>query len=156
MKPRLNLQAAEPEAVKAMIAVSTYAQKSGLEQSLVNLVLMRASQINGCANCLHMHSEEARAAGETEARLYLLDAWHESNLYSPRERAALGWTDSLTLIAKTHAPDDVYEEARRYFSADELVKLTLLIGVINIWNRICIGFRVVHPSDVAKVRDEAA
>jgi len=118
--------------------------------------LMRVSQINGCANCLHMHSEEARAAGETEARLYLLNAWHESNLYTPRERAALGWAESLTQVAETHAPDAVFEEARRHFSEDELVKLTLLIGVINIWNRVCIGFRVVHPADVARTRDEAA
>ena len=156
MKPRINIQAADPEAVKAMMAVSNYADKSGLEESLRHLVLMRVSQINGCANCLHMHSEEARAAGETEARLYLLDAWHESNLYSPRERAALGWTESLTRVAETHAPDEVFEEARRHFSEDELVKLTLLIGVINIWNRICIGFRVVHSSDLAGVRDKAA
>lgn len=156
MQERLDLRTAAPDAIKALLAVSEYARTSGLEKSLVNLVLMRASQINGCANCLHMHSEEARAAGETEARLHLLDAWHESMLYSPRERAALCWTDSLTRVAETHAPDAVYDEAHRHFSEEELVKLTLLICVINSWNRICIGFRVVNPSDRANAHAEAA
>jgi AhpD family alkylhydroperoxidase len=111
---------------------------------------MRASQINGCAYCLHMHSSDARKAGESEARLYLLDAWHESNLYTPRERAALAWTESLTRVAKTHAPDADYELAKSQFSDQEMVHLTLLITNINAWNRLSIGFRTVHPNDRVK------
>jgi AhpD family alkylhydroperoxidase len=156
MKSRLDIRSVDPQAIKAMMAASDYAQNSGLEESLRHLVLMRVSQINGCANCLHMHSEEARAAGETEARLYLLNAWHESLLYTPRERAALGWAESLTLVGETHAPDAVYEEARRHFSEDEMVMLTVLVCVINSWNRISIGFRVVNPSDRANAHAEAA
>jgi AhpD family alkylhydroperoxidase len=106
---------------------------------------MRASQINGCAFCLDMHSKDARKQGETEARLYLLNAWHESPLYSERERAALAWTEALTLIAQTHAPDADYELVKQHFSPEELVKLTMLIVTINAWNRIAIGFRSVHP-----------
>lgn len=99
----------------------------------------------GCAFCIHMHTREARARDETEERLYLLDAWRESPLYSERERAALAWTEALTLISQTHAPDGVYEEVRRQFAEDELVKLTVLVGTINAWNRIAISFRSVHP-----------
>ena len=108
---------------------------------------MRASQINGCAYCLHVHSTDARRAGETEQRLYLLDAWHESPLYTARERAALAWTEALTRIAETHAPDAIYEEVRRHFADKELVDLTTLIGLINLWNRLAIGFRYQHPVD---------
>ena len=105
----------------------------------------RASQINGCAFCIHMHTREARGRGETEERLYLLDAWRESPLYSERERAALAWTEAITLIHETHAPDEVYEEVRRHFSEQELVDLTLAIATINVWNRMAISFRSVHP-----------
>ena len=112
---------------------------------------MRASQINGCAYCLHMHSADAMKEGESPARLFLLDAWHESALYSPRERAALAWTDALTLVSQTHAPDEVYEEVQRHFSPEETVKLTMLIATINSWNRIAIGFRSAHPNDRAVV-----
>jgi AhpD family alkylhydroperoxidase len=156
MKTRLNPYEASRESVEAMLALSNHVKKSGLEPSLTHLVLTRASQINGCANCLHMHTKDALADGESAARLFLLNAWRESLLYSPRERAALAWTEALTLISETHAPDAVYDEARRHFTEEELVKLTLLIGVINTWNRIAIGFRVVHPADHENARAEAA
>lgn len=151
MKPRLNAYQAAPDAMKAMLALETYVQKSGLEPSLIELVKTRASQINGCAYCIDMHTKDARARGETEQRLYLLPAWEESPLYSERERAALAWTEALTKIADTHAPDEVYERVRGQFSEADLVKLTLLISTINGWNRIAIGFRAVHPvgSDAA-------
>ena len=118
-----------------------YLRTCGLEESLLLLVKMRASQINGCAYCLDMHSKDARAAGETEQRLYVLDAWRESPFYTDRERAALAWTESLTRIADTHAPDEVFREVREHFDEKELADLTLAIVTINAWNRIAIGFR---------------
>ena len=141
MKSRMNLAQVAPDAMKAMRALQGYVDASPLEHSLLELVKMRASQVNGCAYCLDMHSKDARAAGETEQRLYLLDAWRESPFYSPRERAALAWTEALTQVAKTHAPDDVYEEARAHFSEKELADLTMAIVAINGWNRIAIGLR---------------
>ncbi len=150
MKPRLDPYQAAPETIKAVAALETHLVNSGLEPSLYHLVKTRASQINGCAYCIHMHTADARKHGETEERLYLLDAWHESPLYSDRERAALAWTDALTLIAETHAPDDVYEELKRHFSEDEIVKLTVLIGAINLWNRLAISMRAVHPVKATK------
>ncbi|RED37496.1 AhpD family alkylhydroperoxidase [Rhodopseudomonas thermotolerans] len=146
MTPRLNPATAAPDAYKAMVALETYIQGSGLEPSLIELVKMRASQINGCAFCLDMHSKDARAHGETEQRLYLLNAWRESPLYTDRERAALGWTEALTLVAQTQAPDHDYAALKQHFSDAEQVKLTLLIGAINTWNRIAIGFRLLHPT----------
>ena len=128
-----------------MVALENAVQASGLEQTLIDLVKTRASQINGCAYCIHMHTREARGRGETEERLYLLDAWRESPLYSDRERAALAWTEALTLISQTHAPDAVYDEVRQHFAEDELVKLSVLVATINAWNRIAIGFRSMHP-----------
>jgi len=156
MSKRLNPYIVAPETMKPLIALEASIKESGLEHSLIELVKMRASQINGCAYCLHMHSSEARQAGESEARLYLLDAWHESELYSPRERAALAWTEALTLISQTHAPDSAYEEALRHFGEAEMVKLTLLIGTINLWNRIAIGFRSNHPNDRPRASAAAA
>ena len=153
MTQRLNLYAVGQKAIEPMLAMEAYLAGSGLEHSLIELVKTRASQINGCANCLHMHTADARKAGESEARLYLLSAWQESNLYTPRERAALGWTESLTLIAQTRAPDADYDAARAEFSEKELVDLTLLITTINAWNRLSIGFRVQHPND--RVRQAA-
>lgn len=150
MPQRLNPQAIAPDALAALLGVETYITKSGLDPNLVLLVKTRASQINGCEYCLHMHTEEARAHGETEARLYLLDAWHESALYSPRERAALDWTEALTNIATSRAPDDVYAEVRRHFSEKELIDLSIAIAMINAWNRLAIGMRMVHPSDLRK------
>ena len=141
MQPRLNLMQVSPDAMRAMRGIQDYVDRSGLEHSLLELVKMRASQLNGCAYCLDMHSKDARAAGETEQRLYLLDAWREAPFYSPRERAALAWAEALTLVAQTHAPDDVYEEARAQFSEKELAALTMAIVAINGWNRIAIGFR---------------
>lgn len=145
MKSRIDPYTAGPDAMKAMLALETYVQNAGLEYALVELVKTRASQINGCAYCIHMHTRDARAAGETEERLYLLDAWRESSLYSARERAALAWTESLTLVSQTHAPDPDYEAAMHHFSEKELVDLTLLVCAINSWNRIAIGFRSQHP-----------
>jgi AhpD family alkylhydroperoxidase len=141
MKARLDPATAAPGALKAMLALEAYVQGCGLEKSLINLVKMRASQINGCAHCINMHSAEALARGETAQRLFLLDAWREAPLYSDRERAALAWTESLTLIADTNAPDDVYDEMRRHFSEAEAVNLSLLIATINSWNRLAIGAR---------------
>ena len=145
MKPRLNPYQAAPDPMKAVAALETYIQGSSLEPGLVELIKMRASQINGCAYCLHMHSRDARARGESEERLYLLDAWRESPLYTDRERAALAWAEAVTLVSQTRVPDEVYEEARRHFSEEELVKLTVAVGAINAWNRIAISFRAVHP-----------
>jgi AhpD family alkylhydroperoxidase len=122
MTQRLNLYTASSDGIAALRGVEKYIQACGLDHRLIALVNIPASQINGCAYCLHMHTEEARKLGESEARLYLLDAWHESELYSPRERAALAWTESLTDIATTHAPDQVYDEARRQFSEKELAE----------------------------------
>ena len=144
MKPRMNYYQAAPETIKALVAVEDQIKASGLELSLIELVKTRASQINGCAFCIYMHTTDARKNGETEQRLYLLDAWRESPLYTERERAALAWTEALTLISQTHAPDDVYEAMRAQFSEAEAVNLTVLIGAINAWNRVAIGFRSVH------------
>src|SRR5882762_626482 len=126
MTPRLNPFAAAPAPMKSWLDWSTGIQKSGLEDSLIELVKIRASQINGCARCLHMHTADARKHGETEERLYLLDAWRESPLYSERERAALAWTEALTLVSETHAPDDVYRALQAQFTEHEQVTLTLL------------------------------
>jgi AhpD family alkylhydroperoxidase len=142
---RLNAYEAAPDAMRAVQRVEGYIQQCGLEKSLIELVKMRASQINGCAYCLHVHSTDARRAGETEQRLYLLDAWHESPLYTGRERAALAWTEALTRVAETRAPDSIYEEVRRHFEDKELVDLTTLVGLINLWNRLAIGLRYQHP-----------
>jgi AhpD family alkylhydroperoxidase len=153
MTQRLNFYGIAPKAFDPLMAIETIINAGTLEHSLLELVKIRASQINGCANCLHMHTSDARKAGETEARIYLLNAWRESHLYSPRERAALAWTEALTLISQTHAPDADYEAARAVFSDEELIHLTLAISNINAWNRIAIGFRAEHPHD--KVRAAA-
>jgi AhpD family alkylhydroperoxidase len=147
VRPRLNPYHAAPAMMKAVAALDSVVQSAGLEQSLVELVKTRASQVNGCAYCLHMHTRDARAGGETEARLYLLDAWRESSLYTDRERAALAWTEAVTLVAQAHVPDSAYEDVCRHFGDEELVKLTLLVTMINVWNRIAISFRSVHPVD---------
>jgi AhpD family alkylhydroperoxidase len=136
MTPRLNPFAAAPVPMQAWLAFGKGILESGLEKSLMELVKIRASQINGCAFCLHMHTADARKHGETEERLYLLDAWRESPLYSERERAALAWTEALTLVSQTQAPDDVYRALQAQFTEEEQVRLTLLIVAINGWNRI--------------------
>jgi AhpD family alkylhydroperoxidase len=147
MTSRLNPFAAAPAAMQSWLDFGNGILQSGLEESLMELVKIRASQINGCAFCLHMHTAAARKQGEQEERLYLLDAWRESPLYSERERAALAWTEALTLVSTTHAPDDVYGALQAQFTEEEQVTLTLLIVAINGWNRIQVGFRAVHPVD---------
>jgi AhpD family alkylhydroperoxidase len=150
MSLRLDPSKAAPEALRPMLALEASIKASGLEHSLIELVKTRASQINGCAYCIHMHTADTRAAGETEERLYLLSAWWESSLYTARERAALLWTDALTLVAETRAPDDAYNGLKDHFTEAEIVKLTLLITTINAWNRIAIGFRMEHPKSSSK------
>jgi AhpD family alkylhydroperoxidase len=143
MQPRVDYRRYAPDAVKSMLALEKYLAESGLDPKLVHLVKMRASQINGCAYCLDMHSIDARAAGESEQRLYTLDAWREAPFFTDRERAALAWAESLTLIAQTHAPDDVYEDMRKHFTEKEIVDLTFVVGAINLWNRLAISSRAV-------------
>jgi AhpD family alkylhydroperoxidase len=145
MTPRLNPFAAAPAPMKSWLDFSRGLLETGLEESLTHLVEIRASQLNGCAFCLDMHTAAARKRGETEQRLYLIDAWRDSPLYSDRERAALAWTEALTLLPETRAPNDVYQALKAEFSEEEQVKLTLLIVAINGWNRIQVGFRAVHP-----------
>ena len=143
MEHRINAFTASPKAYQAMLALSNFADTCGLERTLLELVKMRASQINGCAYCLDMHSKDARALGETEQRLYALNAWRETPFFSPRERAALEWTEALTLISETHAPDNVYALVAKEFTPEELANLSLAIVVINGWNRLSIAFRAV-------------
>jgi AhpD family alkylhydroperoxidase len=155
MKARIDLMHASPGIIHAMLGLERQIQKAGLDSKLLDLVRMRASQINGCAYCLDMHSKDARANGETEQRLYGLDAWRETPYYSARERAALEWTEALTLVSETHAPDEVYERVREQFPDDELAHLTLAIVSINGWNRLNIAARTVPgdyvPASAAKV-----
>jgi AhpD family alkylhydroperoxidase len=145
MKPRMNFFQVAPEPIKALTALEAAVQGSGLEQSLIELVKTRASQVNGCAFCINMHTQDSRKHGETEQRLYLLNAWRESPVYTDRERAALAWTEAVTLISETHAPDEIYNEVRAQFSEAETVNLTMLIATINSWNRLAIAFRSVPP-----------
>jgi AhpD family alkylhydroperoxidase len=139
----MDFRAASPEGAKAVGALHAFIRHCGLDRRLLELVKLRASQINGCAHCIDMHTKELRAESEDEQRLYLLNAWQEAPIYSERERAALAWTEAVTLISKTHAPDDVYAELRSHFSEAETVNLTMLIATINAWNRIAISFRSV-------------
>jgi AhpD family alkylhydroperoxidase len=141
MTPRIDYAQAFPEAIKAMGMMEAALRHSGLEKALLELVKLRASQINGCAYCIDMHTKDARAGGETEQRLYGLAAWRESPFYTPRERAALSWTEAITNIQEGHASEAVYEEARKEFGEAELVKLTFAVTQINAWNRIAIAFR---------------
>jgi AhpD family alkylhydroperoxidase len=150
MSPRFNAFKVSPDLTKALVGVETALAQSGIERSLAGLVRLRASQINGCAFCIHMHAAEARSHGETDVRMIMLDAWRESPLFTDRERAALAWTESLTRIAKTHAPDADYEQVKGQFSESEIVALSILIGQINAWNRLQIAARAVHPVDAAK------
>ena len=152
MSQRLNFMTKKNAGLDALIAVESWIAKS-FDPKLMTLVKVRVSQMNGCAYCLHMHRHEALKLGEAEDRLLLLDAWHESQLYTPRERAALAWAESLTRIAKTHAPDDVYKEACSIFSEDELLSLSIGVAMINAWNRLAIGYRQQHPAD--RPRDAA-
>ena len=141
---RVDYQKASPKALQAMYGLETAVRSSGLERPLLELVKLRASQINGCAFCIDMHTREAHEAGESHRRLHLVGAWREAPFFTARERAALAWTESLTLLPETSAPDDVYAELQAHFTPEEQVKLTMLIGIINAWNRFGAGFRGVH------------
>jgi AhpD family alkylhydroperoxidase len=156
MKARVNLMRVNPGVFQAMFGLERQVRQAGFDEKLLDLVRMRASQINGCAYCLDMHSKDTRANGETEQRLYGLDAWRETPYYSARERAALEWTEALTLVSETHVPDDVYERVREQFSEDELVHLSLAVVAINGWNRLNIAARTVPgdyvPGSVGKLQ----
>ncbi|HEY9573528.1 MAG TPA: carboxymuconolactone decarboxylase family protein [Pusillimonas sp.] len=141
MKPRMDFYKASPGALQAMLGLEKLVDKSGIEKPLAELVRLRASQINGCAFCADMHATDARKGGETDRRLDTLVAWREASFFTERERAALAWTESLTLVAQTHVPDDVWDAVRPHFSDQELADLTLLIVAINGWNRFSVGFR---------------
>ena len=145
MQARVNLNNGSSPAVNSLQDAQAQIEASGLEYSLIELVKMRASQINGCAYCLHMHSQDARRAGEREERLHLLAAWRESSLYNERERAALAWTEAVTHLAETGAPDADFEALKRLFTEAEIVNLTLAIAMINLWNRIAVPLRTQHP-----------
>ena len=152
MNPRIrNPFKHMPDGLKAMMALEASIAASGLEHRLLELVKLRASQINGCAFCIHLHVTDSRAHGESEMRLHMLNAWRESSLYSDRERAALAWTEALTLLAATGAPDADFEMVKAQFSDAEQVNLTLAIGAINTWNRLQVGLRAAHPVDAADV-----
>lgn len=147
MQPRLDYQKSAPKgALEAMLNLEKCVRGSGLEHSLLELVKTRASQINDCAYCIDMHTKDARAQGETEQRLYALSAWRETPFYSDRERAALEWTEALTLISQNNIPDELYDRVRKHFTEAELVSLTLAVVAINGWNRIAIPFRAVPGS----------
>ena len=145
---RVDYFKASPAAATAMMALEAAVRKNGLETSLLHLVRLRASQINGCAYCLDLHTREARADGESERRLYLLQVWREALIYTERERAALAWTESLTLVASKHVPDDVFQHASQFFTEAELVNLTLAVVAINAWNRFSIGFNSIPKATV--------
>jgi AhpD family alkylhydroperoxidase len=142
MTARLNPFAVDAKLMKPLLDFAADVEASGLEPSLMELIKIRSSQINGCVICLDMHTRDARKRGESELRIYLLDAWHESALFTPREKAALGWTDALTRLSETRAPDDVYQALAAQFTPQEQVNLTMMINVINSFNRIGVGFRL--------------
>jgi AhpD family alkylhydroperoxidase len=146
MTQRLDFYKASPDAIKAMVALEGAIAKLGVEPALLDLVKLRASQINGCAYCVDLHASDLRKKGETERRLYALPVWREAPFFTPRERAALAWTESLTLLAQTHAPDADFEAVREHFSEREMVDLTVAIGAINTWNRLSVGFRKTVPA----------
>lgn len=154
MQARLDFRKAAPDAYQAVAALDRYVVRdSGLEPRLVHLIKIRASQINGCAYCVDMHIKHAREDGLGQQWIDLISVWQESPIYTARERALLGWTEALTLLAETRAPDDVYDELRRHFSEEETTKLTVAIGLINVWNRVAVGFRSQHPVDVAQAAE---
>ena len=142
MKARIDYTKVSPQILRPLIALNAPVETSGLERPLLDLVRMRASQINGCAFCLDMHSKDARAAGEKEQRLYMLEAWRETSVYSDRERAALAWTEAVTRVTDGHVPDEAYAEVSEHFSEQELVALTLAVVAINSFNRINVAFRI--------------
>ena len=149
MKARIDLMHVNPGIIQSMLGLERQVRQAGFDSKMLDLVRMRASQINGCAYCLDMHSKDARANGETEQRLYGLEAWRETPYYSARERAALEWTEALTLVAESRVPDEVYERVREQFSEDELAHLSLAIVAINGWNRLNVAARTVPGDYVA-------
>ena len=155
MEPRIDFTKYAHEAQKAMSGLEKYISESGLDHKLIHLVKMRASQINGCAYCIDMHSKDARSLGETEQRLYALDAWRETPFFTESERAALAWTEAITLVSRTHTPDEVYNELTKYFSEKEIVDLTIVIGTINMWNRLAISMRAM-PGTYRPAKTSAA
>lgn len=150
MKPRMNFYTAAPDLTKLLVSLNTAINECGLEHSLLHLIKLRASQINGCSYCVDMHSREAKQDGETEQRLWLVAAWKESPLFSERERMAFAWTEAVTNIADAGVPVELYSEGQKHFSGEELVKLTMAVGMINTWNRLCVTFHAVHPVADAK------
>jgi AhpD family alkylhydroperoxidase len=148
---RLDVRKVSPDLFKAMASLQNYVDASGLERKLLDLVEIRASQINGCAYCIVMHTNDARKHGESDEWMHLLNAWREAPVYSARERAALAWTEAVTMVSDSHVPDDVYGEARRHFSEKELVDLTAAVIAINAWNRAAIAFRATPPLKTEKI-----
>ncbi|MGF6668702.1 carboxymuconolactone decarboxylase family protein [Pseudomonas monsensis] len=146
MTPRLDYYNASPKAMKAMIAMEALTSHLSIEQPLLQLIRIRASQLNGCAFCTDMHSVDARRAGESDRRLYAIAVWRDSGFFNPRERAALAWTEAVTLLAESHVPDEVYQQAKAQMSEAELVDLTIAVTTINSWNRLAVSFRQT-PSD---------
>ena len=160
MESRIDYMTAGRGAMEAMLGLEKYIRQSGLEESLLDLVKLRASQINGCAYCIDMHWKDLRARGENEQRLYGLDAWEESPYYTDRERAALTWTEAVTNVRETHVPDETFQKVRPFFKDKELADLTLAIGSINVWNRLNIAVRTVpgsyQPVKAAQPRTKTA
>jgi AhpD family alkylhydroperoxidase len=156
MNPRIDITKTGTKAVQALLHTQQFVNHCGIEYSVLEFVKMRASQINGCAYCLDMHSKDMRAAGESEQRIHLLPAWREVPFYSERERAALEWTEALTLLTEGHAPDDVYQRVRAQFSEEEIVNLTLAVAAINSWNRLCVSLRVPAGTYQPKAQARAA
>lgn len=147
MTTRLNYAKESPEAFKAIMALETYVQNSGLERRFIHLIKLRASIINGCAYCVDMHVKESRHDGLSEQWINLMSVWPESTIYTAQERALLGWVDAITKLAETGAPDSAFDALKEHFSDEEIVKITLAIGTINTWNSIAVGFRMQHPVD---------
>lgn len=158
MEPRLIYATVEPEGYRAITALQRHINNCGLEHSLLELVKIRASQLNGCAFCIDMHTKDARLGGETEQRIYALSAWRETPFFTDRERAALGWTEAVTFIGESHVPDDLYQLVRQQFTEKEMVNLTLAVIVINGWNRLAISFRTVpgsyQPKQPARLQEK--
>jgi len=154
MKPRIEYSKIAPDAMSAMLGLEKYVRQSSLDASLLELVKLRVSQINGCAYCVDMHTKDARARGESEQRLYAVVVWRETPFFTDRERAALAWTEAVTQVSWEHVPDDVYDLARKHFNEKELVDLTMAIIAINGWNRLAISFRTV-PGTYQRASDSA-
>ncbi len=152
MKSRLDYAAKAPKLMQAMLALNKAVEDSGLERSLLHLIKLRASQINGCSYCVDMHSREAREDGESEQRLYLVAAWKESPLFTERERAAFTWVEAVTLISNNGVSDELYAATLKHFSEEDLVKLTMAVAVINTWNRLSVSFHRIHPVRTGEAR----